>query len=330
MEHLDQKIKAYEEKQHRFTSKKDMWHTIWSFCDNRCKFIYREDSFFFNLIHTLLNIAIMIGIGYLTAAFMQELTFMIFILPVILYFALFFFGKILGSKKYDFYTNQLKDLAEEVNSDLDQYYQARCTEAGFPEGYLFFNNGIIVGAGGSRVQLQLAKNYGRMTLYMKDKDFRYSVPEELIMNMIGDNSGKVLLNDLIPAIAFNENFWVVAEAGTERNCLAYFSPAMQLNLIKKGGPSYFEGIIWDFVKMTLEHGVYSVFSIVDDQLVVDIEYKHAEGGYHPVEFNEIWGSKNIRASFNAVDRFCETFPDVALETAQIFDDKVGFLRGNII
>ena len=32
----------------------------------------------------------------------------------------------------------------------------------------------------------------------------------------------------------------------------------------------------------------------------------------------------------AVDRFCETFPQVALETAIMVDEKIGFLRGNII
>lgn len=330
MEHLDRKIRTYEEKQHRFTSKKDTWHTVWSFCDNRCQLIYREDGFFFNLIHTLINFAILIGMGFVTSLFMMNVTFMIFVLPIILYFVLFFFGKILGDKKYDFYTKQLKELAEEVNGELHQYYKTRCAEEGFPEGYIFFDNGIGVGCGGSRVQLQLAKNYGRMTLYVKDKDFRQHVPEEIIMDMVGNNSGKVLLNDKIPAIEFNKDFWVVADAGTERNCLAYFSPAMQLKLIQKGGPSYFEGIIWNFVKVQYENGIDSVFYIVDDQLVVDIEYKHAEGGYHPVEFNEIWGSKNIRDSFNAVDRFCETFPGVALETAMVFDEKVGFLRGNII
>ena len=315
MENVEMKIRHYEKRQKFLTKKKKKW-------DNMNLIFYGLNSF-----HVSWYLFLALAVSSLIWKFSEGYIFMV----MIIYKVVLFPARKLAEKKVARYTKRLKELTEEVNETLTSYYNDRRAECGFPNGVLLFTNGIGVCQHGTRVMVELPKNYGRMRVYIKDGMYLNHIEEEKIMNMVGKGTGKVLLNERIPSVDFNKAFWVVADAGTERDCLAYLSPSMQLNLIKGGGPTYKDSTLWGFATMRLEGNHYSMLTIIDNYLYLDVSYKQAEGGLYPVDFlNEMKGSKDIRGSFMAVDRFCETFPQVALETAIMVDEKIGFLRGNII
>ena len=316
MENLEKKIQNYEKGQAFFSKKKEKWEDVDLnlYCLNSV-----GTTISLLMVSVVCNLLWGVSLVYMFAG-------------IVIYKVLISLARKLAEKKVNYYTGQLRELAEEVNKTLVCYYNEKKAEGGFPDGVILFTNGIGVGRSGTRVMVELPKNYGRMKVYIKDWMYlRHHVKEEKIMEMVGKGTGKVLLNERIPSVEFNKAFWVVADAGTERDCLAYLSPSMQLNLIKGGGPTRQDGTLWGFASMSLEGNHYSMLTIEDNYLYIDVHYKRAEGGLYPVDFlDKMNGSKDIRMSFKAVDLFCETFPQVALETAIMVDEKIGFLRGNII
>ena len=321
---VEQKICEFEKRNKEIEKKIDKWETLYLIFKSRCCIFV---TIFDYIIDFLIFGAMLWGNKAILSLFGIPSGFLSSWLPTfVIYLICFLPFANYAEKKMDYYENLHKDLNTEVNDTIDDYYDKRCAEAGIQNGFIYFTNGIAVGGKGSAIYAKLPANYGRMKIFYKEhfcdkKNLEYKTQE-----LLNSNPGKQFLNENIASLEFNDNFMILADKETKRESLAYLSPATQLNLIKKCHCEEFRS----FVSVGWECGNTKIFEICDDQLILNLRYKSAEGGHVQVDLinDNLWTTKDIRKAFNMIDLYCETFPPIALEIATIFDEKVGFLRGN--
>ena len=329
MNSIEQKIGEFEKRNQEIKKKLETWSTVSLFCEERYNPF--DTEFFENMISLVilgvilfLNYQVFNFIGFSASIGFDLLK--LFVLSLIVYFVLFVPFGIYANKKYNYYSELYKNFNDEVNIAIDDYYNEKCAEAGIQDGFLYFNNGLAVGGMGSIVYAKLPTNYGRMKFYFRDNFCDKEHLKYKTEGLLKDNPGKYFLNENIASLEFNHHFWVLADSKTKHESLAYLSPATQLNLLKKCISYEFTG----FIDLREDRDTKKLFEIYDDQLIVNLDYKIAEGGHLHVDLPDYseFANKDIRHTFEMVDKYCETFPPVALEIATIFDEKIGFLRGN--
>ena len=324
MNDVEQKICEFEKRNKEIEKKIDKWEMLYLIFKSRCSifvttFDYIIDFLIFGaMLWGNKAILSLFGIpsGFLSSWLPTFVIYLICFLPFANY----------AEKKMDYYEKLHKDLNTEVNGAIEDYYDKRCSESGIQDGFIYFTNGIAVGGKGSMVYAKLPANYGRMKFYFKDHLCDKKHLEYKTQGLLNSNPGKQFLNENIASLEFNDNIWVLADKGTKHESLAYLSPATQLNILKKCRSYEFTG----FIGLDIDYDTRKLFEIYDDQLILHLDYKHAKGGYLSVDItsdNE-FAHKDIRNAFKMIDDYCETFPPIALEIATIFDQKVGFLRGN--
>ena len=266
-------------------------------------------------------IIIVIVLGALTFAFESILCISFtaaLITSAILYFIPFTVFHIVSKIKVKNYWGKLSGLKENVKSLQGEYFDKRCKESNIFDGYIYFTNGVAVGGCGSIIEVNLERDCGNMQVFSKGPGFDNDIKEVMYKNF-KELKNKTLLNDSIASLEFNEKFCIIAEKGTERNCLTYLSPAMQLNLLK-------QKTFYTFLKRSSDH---SLFTIKNNYLIAETNHITAPYGYIFYDICGDYCSHSAVELLEAVDRYCEVFPRIAYDVIAEFEEKAGFLGGSI-
>ena len=241
-----------------------------------------------------------------------------FIAAAVFYYSSFIALKITARIKSDIYWKKLWNLKPEVKALQDEYFERRCKESNIFDGYIYFTNGMAVGGCGSIIAVDLERDCGSMQVFSKGIGFENDIKEVMHRNF-KERRDRILLNDSIASLEFNEKFCVVAEKGTERNCLAYLSPAMQLSLLRKD-------VIYSYLRRGTDH---SLFTIKGNTFSANINHETAPSGYIAYEILSDIVSHSAVEVISAVDRYCEAFPKIAFDVIAEFDEKAAFLGGSV-
>ncbi|MBQ2755493.1 MAG: hypothetical protein IJF27_02345 [Oscillospiraceae bacterium] len=276
-------------------------------------------------------VMVLFFVGLLTAAFFfvlralfGEIEFWVALVAA----AVIYWGAVIPllpvvKNKTDGYYKQLLEIEKEGNKNLFDYWNAALKEMDVTgDGYMCFNNGIAVGPGGHDICVFLGKNYGKMKLWSCGPGFERDIKKVKYDNF-KQRKDKVLLNKQISSEEFNQNFYVVADKGTEDNCLEYLSPERQLNMVN--GKKFYK-----FVNRSYDDN--HLFEIYGDKLFMKVNHEGAYGGccgyrVFPNDGLELEAS-SLTSDLKRVDLYRETFPKVALQIATVFDEYAGFLRGS--
>ena len=320
---MNEAYKKAEEfdKEYKYLKKKwEKWLSLEDFSGSAVNPFF-ECLGIFDFMILIKAILILLVLGALTVAFVSifGISFTAaLIIAAILYFIPFTVFHIVSKIKVENYWKKLSALKENVKSLQNEYFDKRCKESNIFDGYIYFTNGIAVGGRGSIIEVNLERDCGNMQVFRKSYDFG-NYEKEIMNNNFKKGKNKMLLNDSIASLEFNENFCVIAEKGTERNCLTYLSPAMQLNLIQKSD-------IYSFLKKSSDH---SLFTIKNNYLIAETKHVTAPYGYIAYDISGNCCSHSAVELLEAIDQYCEIFPKIAYEVIEEFEEKVSFLGGSV-